>query len=110
VIYDDATACYPALVASRRNYDVSAGADARGRRHLGVLEQSWRIGGATPAEIAALRVFRDDPAVQRVIVETVERYGAEVSIPRGAAVHYHGVDDVAGPVVRYTRVEEARAA
>ena len=110
IVYDTATTEYPGLLASRRNYDVSAGLDARGRRHLGVLEQSWRIGGATPAEVTALRVFRDDPAVERVQVATVERYGADVTIPDGAAVHFRGVDDVAGPVVRYTRIEGTRAA
>jgi hypothetical protein len=109
-IYDEATACYAGLIASRRNYDVSAGVDARGRPHLGVLEQSWRIGGATPAEVAALRLFKRDAAIDRVRVVTVERYGTDVGIPDGASVHFHGVDDVAGPVVRYTRIEESRAA
>ena len=43
--------------ASRRNYDVVAGLDARGQRRCGVLEQSWRVGGASPAELVALAAF-----------------------------------------------------
>ena len=44
-----ATECFPGLVASRRNYDVAQGTNARGKRCSGVLEQSWRLGGATGA-------------------------------------------------------------
>lgn len=59
--YDAATfAAYPGLFASRRNYDVIVGTDARGHRRAGVLEQSWRVGGASGAEIAALEAFRRD--------------------------------------------------
>src|SRR5690606_17642526 len=43
----------PGFYASRRNYDTLQGLDARGRPCAGVLEQSWRIGGASSAEIAA---------------------------------------------------------
>ena len=50
--------CSPGLLASRRNYDVARGLDAEGRWRCGILEQSWRIGGASGAEIAALERFR----------------------------------------------------
>jgi hypothetical protein len=110
ITYDDAASQHHGLVASRRNYDVSQGRDARGRRHLGVLEASWRIGGATPAEILALRALRDEPTFAQVRATTIERYGDGVEVPDGAVVHYRGVDDVAGPVVRYTCVEGMRAA
>ena len=52
-------ACYPGFFASRNNYDIVLGRDAAGRSRSGVLEQSWRLGGATGAEIAALEVFRN---------------------------------------------------
>ena len=52
-----ATACFPGFFASRRNYDVAQGLDSAGRWRSGVLEQSWRIGGASGAEIAALEAF-----------------------------------------------------
>ena len=61
--YDAATSVFPGMFASRRNYDVAQGVDARGQWRSGVLEQSWRIGGATGAEIAALEAFRADPAL-----------------------------------------------
>ena len=56
--YDAAVeAAYPGFFASRRNYDVVAGLDAWGQRRCGVLEQSWRVGGASPAELVALAAF-----------------------------------------------------
>ncbi|HRO59064.1 MAG TPA: DUF3182 family protein, partial [Burkholderiaceae bacterium] len=54
---------FPGLFASRCNYDVVQGADDQGRWRSGVLEQSWRIGGASAAELLALRAFREDPAL-----------------------------------------------
>ena len=42
------------------------GVNASGQWCSGVLEQSWRAGGATGAEIAALEAFQADPA-RRVI-------------------------------------------
>src|SRR5262249_51647880 len=42
---------FPDVFASRRNYDVVQGLNARGTWCSGVLEQSWRIGGATGAEL-----------------------------------------------------------
>jgi hypothetical protein len=54
-VYDDAAfACFDGLFASRRNYDVAEGVDAAGEHRSGVLEQSWRIGGARGGEVAAL--------------------------------------------------------
>ena len=44
-------------------------------RCSGVLEQSWRVGGASGAEIAALEAFRAEPALQVVRASTVEVYG-----------------------------------
>ena len=74
-VYDAATSVFPGLFASRRNYDVAQGANARGQWRSGVLEQSWRVGGATGAEIAALEAFRADPGLQVVHTSTVEVYG-----------------------------------
>lgn len=48
----------PGFFASRRNYDVVQGIDRDGRPRAGVLEQSWRIGGASPAEIARSKRLR----------------------------------------------------
>jgi hypothetical protein len=96
---------FAALIASRRNYDVACVTDADGVRRSGVLEQSWRIGGASPAEIVALEVFRADPAVAAARASCTELYGAGQAAPPNAVVHFHGVDDRVGPVVKYTMVE-----
>src|SRR6185503_6987315 len=65
--YDEsATQCFDGVFASRRNYDVAQGLDAAGHRRSGVLEQSWRLGGASGAEIGALEAFRADPSLRRV--------------------------------------------
>jgi hypothetical protein len=45
-LYDQSMSEYPGFMASRRNYDVAQGIDSDGRRRSGVLESSWRAGGA----------------------------------------------------------------
>jgi uncharacterized protein DUF3182 len=90
---------YPGLIASRRNYDVAVGYDGV-ERCSGVLEQSWRIGGATPAEILALEVFMADAASQVVHASSVEVYGA-CEPPAGAVPYFHGVDPKLGPLTKY---------
>jgi hypothetical protein len=105
-IYDEAaSAHFPGLVASRRNYDVAQGIGADGRPRTGVLEQSWRLGGASGAEIAALEAFARDPARQLVKASTVEVFGAGASPPDGATVYFCGIDRKVGPITKFTRVE-----
>ncbi len=100
--YDRAVfAAYPALFASRRNYDVVVGCDPAGRRRAGVLEQSWRVGGASGAELLAFEAFAADPARDRIDCATVEIYGSVDMAPPGAALYYSGVDPVAGPITKY---------
>jgi hypothetical protein len=108
--YDEATDEYPGLIASRRNYDVAQGVDARGRWRSGVLEQGWRVGGASGAEVLALEALAREPSLQVVHASAVERYGAGVEAPRGADVHFAGEDPEAGPMVRYAMVVDAQAA
>ena len=91
---------YPAMILTRRNYDVIEGTDAAGRRRIGVLEQSWRVGGASGAEIAAFEAFRDEPGTKAVRCSTVEVY-EEVDPPIGATVYFHGVDPVVGAMTKY---------
>ncbi len=96
---------YAGFFASRRNYDVAWGIDAQGARHCGVLEQSWRVGGATGAELGALRAFRADPQVYAVRASTREVYGDDVQVPDGACVIYRGVDANAGAITKYYTVD-----
>lgn len=101
-----ANAYLPRFIASRRNYDVVAGRAADGSSRLGVLDQSWRVGGASPAEIAALEALRDRPAKTAVCARTVERYGEQPEPPAGATVYFRGRDPVVGPLTKYAVVEE----
>ena len=59
----------------RCNYDVAEGRDAAGARRCGVLEHSWRIGGASGAEIGALAAFHRDSSLRAVRASCVEVYG-----------------------------------
>ena len=106
-IYDAAaTRCFAGMFASRRNYDVARGLDAEGRWRSGVLEQSWRIGGASGAEVAALEAFRAEPALRAVRAATVELYGQDVPPPPAhATVYFRGVDKKDGPMTKYVMVE-----
>lgn len=99
----DATlfAAYPGLFASRRNYDVVMGRNAQGLQRIGVLEQSWRAGGASGAEIAAFEAFAADPALDQVTCATMEIYGEVDAAPLDATVYFSGIDPVAGPLTKY---------
>lgn len=105
-LYDAAaTDCFPGFFASRRNYDVVQGLDHRGRRRSGVLEQSWRVGGASGAEIAALEAFRADPALRTVHARCVEIYGDAGPPPPNATVAFRGEDERVGFIAKYVTVE-----
>ena len=105
-LYDDAAqGCFPGFFASRRNYDVAQGTDASGRRRLGVLEQSWRLGGASGAEIAALEAFRIDPSLRSVRAAAWEIYGEYPPIPERSTVYYRGIDPHVGAITKYALVE-----
>lgn len=104
IVYDRALVHYPYIIVSRRNYDVGQGCDHRGIRRSGVFEQSWRIGGASGAEIAALLVFRADPTIQAVEASSCVRYGAGVVPPAGALVHFAGTDPEEGAMTIYSIV------
>jgi hypothetical protein len=101
--YDAAASyCFPGFFASRRNYDIVEGRDREGVVRCGVLEQSWRIGGASSAEIAALEAFRGDPALSVVRAECTEMYDEHALPPPGATVHFHGLDPKVGWILKYT--------
>jgi hypothetical protein len=97
---------YPGLFASRRNYDSVYGRDAQGRTRIGLLEQSWRVGGASPAEIAALEAFQADPGVKAVRACCVEVYGEGVVPPAGASAYFAGIDERVGGLTKYVYVKD----
>ncbi len=97
---------YPAMFASRCNYDIAQGLDAYGEWRSGVLEQSWRIGGATGAELAAFAAFRDYASTDHVRASTVEAYGGTADPAEDASVYFCGTDPELGVLVKYTIVHE----
>ena len=105
-VYEAAVAkAFPQWIASRRNYDVAEVTDDRGRQRYGVLEQSWRIGGASPAEVAALEAFQADHSLKVVRAASVQIYG-DADVPANAEVQFRGVDERLGPVTKYTVVQD----
>ncbi|CAD1796688.1 DUF3182 family protein [Xanthomonas euroxanthea] len=96
------TAAYPGLHISRRNYDVVSGDDGRNGAVCGVLEQSWRVGGATPAELAAIGSFQDDANLRWVHASTHEIYQGEP--PADAQIYYRAERPGPGPRFKYRRV------
>lgn len=105
LVYDAAVrACYPGFFASRINYDIAQGARSSGEWCSGVLEQSWRIGGATGAELAALEAFYDQRSLRTVRASTVEAFGPLEAIPRGATQYFQGIDPEVGPLTKYALV------
>ncbi len=88
------------VLATRRNYDVIAGFDGAGRRRLGVLEQSWRIGGASMAEVLAAERLALHPGPGWVVAETVESYD-DLPPPADAIVYWAGGD---GTPCKYARI------
>lgn len=94
---------FDGFMASRRNYDVVIGRDAHGVKRSGVLEQSWRVGGASPAELLAMKTFRSNPRLKILRAATVEAYG-ETEVPVDAMVIYRGKDPRVGLLTKYCTV------
>ncbi|HEY5850007.1 MAG TPA: DUF3182 family protein [Lysobacter sp.] len=95
---------YPQFHASRRNYDIVLGEDVSGTARCGVLEQSWRIGGASPAEVLALLAMDADPDLERICVSSCEVYDL-IDVPHGAEISFRGEDPVVGTITKYGIVE-----
>jgi hypothetical protein len=105
--HEAAEECFPGFYASRINYDVAQGLSPDGETRSGVLEQSWRMGGATGAEIAGLECFRNRPDCRQAWASCFEVHGTQET-PPGATVYFRGNDKVAGELVKYTVVSEMR--
>jgi len=105
--YDDAAGtCFPGFFASRRNYDVAVGIEGSGRTTCGVLEQSWRLGGATPAEILAIEALKGDPSIASLRASITEIYGPINEFPPGSIVFFSGDDADVGPITKFAWLED----
>jgi hypothetical protein len=105
--YDRAASEFPSFLASRRNYDVGQGIDGEGQWRSGVFEASWRSGGASTAEVAALSAFAHDPSLHVFEASTIKDFGRVRAAPRHALIHFEGDDPEDGPILRYTMVTRA---
>jgi hypothetical protein len=100
--YDTAAStCFPGFFASRRNYDVARGVDNDGTVRSGVLEQSWRAGGASGAEIAAIGLLQRNATLRAIRASTTELYGDAVEPPPEATIYFRGVDPHIGTLTKF---------
>lgn len=90
--------------ASRRNYDLVQGIDVQGQACSGVLEQSWRIGGASGAELAALEAFVADPTLSVVRASSFEIF-EDKALPDNARILYRGPAADGDFQLKYAMVE-----
>lgn len=95
--------CYRGFYASRRNYDIAQGLDSNNKQRSGVLEQSWRMGGASSAELAALHCFIKDPTLRAIRVSSVEIY-TDQTLPEGAFEVYRGPAENSEFLLKYVTV------
>lgn len=95
---------YPGFYASRRNYDIAQGLDSNGKQRSGVLEQSWRMGGASSAEVAALQSFVNDPGLRAIRVSSVETY-VDQALPADAIEVYRGAAENSDFLLKYVTVQ-----
>jgi hypothetical protein len=103
-VFDSAAdEAYPGFYASRRNYDIAQGLDSDGQQRSGVLEQSWRMGGASSAEVAALQSFVNDPGMRAIRVSSVETY-LDQPLPADAIEVYRGPAENGDFLLKYVTV------
>jgi len=104
-VFDSAAdEAYPGFYASRRNYDIAQGLDSNGKQRSGVLEQSWRMGGASSAEVAALQSFVNDPGMPAICVSSVETY-IDQPLPADAIEVYRGPAENGDFLLKYVTVK-----
>ncbi|KRP41597.1 Protein of unknown function [Pseudomonas libanensis] len=104
-VFDNAAdEAYPGFYASRRNYDIAQGLDSDNQRRSGVLEQSWRMGGASSAEVAALQSFINNPGLKAIRVSSVETY-VEQALPADAIEVYRGPAENSEFLLKYVTVK-----
>jgi hypothetical protein len=104
-VFDSAAdEAYPGFYASRRNYDIAQGLDCNGKPRSGVLEQSWRLGGASSAEVAALQSLLNNPDIRAIRVSSVETY-SDQPLPANAIEVYRGPAQHSDFLLKYVTVK-----
>lgn len=93
---------YPQVLVSRCNYDVAVGLAPR--RCVAVLEQSWRVGGASTAEVSGADALLQHPEVDHVRSQSCEDYGRAAIPPPGAEVYWRGRSNDGQQMTKYSVV------
>lgn len=96
---------YPQIYASRRNYDVLQGVNAKGQMRLGVLEPSWRAGGASMAELLAFEAFTANSRLHHIRTWTKERYVSDLETLEKSDQTYCIAPEQTGWLVKSAGVE-----
>lgn len=105
MIYDFAAdRNFDGFYASRRNYDVAQGYDRDNQFCSGVLEQSWRIGGASPAEIAAIEAFATESELISVSA-TCREVHAICEVPENSSIYFRGADADVGHITKFVQTD-----
>ena len=103
--HEAALTCFAGMLASRSNYDVAEGRDATGRQCVGVLEQSWRLGGASGAEVAALEAPERRPRAADGARIDDRVHGARRSGSRGSDACISPASTIiSGRITKYAKV------
>ncbi|TIY10038.1 MAG: DUF3182 family protein, partial [Mesorhizobium sp.] len=59
------------------------------------------------AELAAIKIMKQDPAIQLVRASAIKAFGNTSRLPVKADIHFQGEDPDDGPITRYTVVTHA---
>ena len=86
--YDEATKEFHGV--TRRNYDVARGTGVDGWPRSGVLEPSWRVGGASSAELAAMAAFARDPSLESFAPRTLRNMANAAELPQTRSLSFRG--------------------
>jgi len=68
------------------------------------LEQSWRMGGASSAEVAALQSFVNNAGLRAIYVSSVETY-VDQPLPADAIEVYRGPAENSDFLLKYVTVK-----
>lgn len=106
--FDHAVGLFDEAIISRRNYDTIVGRAFNGETMSGVLEQSWRIGGASGPEILAALALRSNPSAMMATASSYHEFRDQCNgpLPDDAYVFFDGMDRIEGRVRIYTRLHE----
>ncbi len=82
------------VLLTRNLYQFIVGCDARGKKHIGTLEQSWRRGGNSAGTLLAAREFLADETLTQVSCCNENAFAGNVEPSHWVLANHHGLPDV----------------